>query len=72
MSGSDAISNQVKIARGFYILGLYIFLPFQVLIIDCRSDTVSKPDREMRLAMRDAEVGDDVYKEDPTVKSNFT
>jgi len=40
----------------------------QVLIIDCRSDTVSKPDREMRLAMRDAEVGDDVYKEDPTVK----
>ena len=36
-------------------------------MIDCRSDTVTKPDHEMRLAMMNAEVGDDVYKEDPTV-----
>lgn len=35
--------------------------------IDLRSDTVTKPTTEMREAMRDAEVGDDVMKEDPTV-----
>lgn len=36
-------------------------------IIDLRSDTVTKPTPEMRLAMAQAEVGDDVYGEDPTV-----
>jgi threonine aldolase len=36
-------------------------------IIDLRSDTVTKPSPEMRRAMADAEVGDDVYGEDPTV-----
>jgi threonine aldolase len=36
-------------------------------IIDLRSDTVSKPTPEMRDAMARAEVGDDVYGEDPTV-----
>ena len=35
--------------------------------IDLRSDTVTKPSDAMRKAMFDAEVGDDVYKEDPTV-----
>ena len=35
--------------------------------IDMRSDTVTKPSDEMRKAMYDAEVGDDVFKEDPTV-----
>ncbi len=35
--------------------------------IDLRSDTVTKPTAEMRRAMADAEVGDDVYGEDPTV-----
>ncbi len=34
--------------------------------IDLRSDTVTKPSEGMRRAMYDAEVGDDVYKEDPT------
>jgi len=34
--------------------------------IDLRSDTVTKPSAEMRRAMYEAEVGDDVYKEDPT------
>jgi len=38
-----------------------------VEIIDLRSDTVTKPSREMREAMLNAEVGDDVYGEDPTV-----
>ncbi|SNB44723.1 low-specificity L-threonine aldolase [Geobacter sp. DSM 9736] len=36
-------------------------------IIDLRSDTVTRPTREMRSIMADAEVGDDVYGEDPTV-----
>ncbi len=36
--------------------------------IDLRSDTVTKPDEEMRRAMAGAEVGDDVYGEDPTVR----
>jgi threonine aldolase len=36
-------------------------------MIDIRSDTVTKPTPAMRRAMADAEVGDDVYGEDPTV-----
>ena len=36
-------------------------------IIDLRSDTVTHPTPEMRQAMFEAEVGDDVYGEDPTV-----
>src|SRR3977135_1404250 len=35
--------------------------------VDLRSDTVTKPTAEMRCAMAEAEVGDDVYGEDPTV-----
>jgi threonine aldolase len=35
--------------------------------IDLRSDTVTRPTPEMRRAMMEAEVGDDVYGEDPTV-----
>jgi threonine aldolase len=34
-------------------------------VIDLRSDTVTRPTPEMRAAMLDAEVGDDVYGEDP-------
>jgi threonine aldolase len=36
-------------------------------IIDLRSDTVTQPTQAMRAAMASAEVGDDVYAEDPTV-----
>lgn len=36
-------------------------------IVDLRSDTITQPTPEMRQAMADAEVGDDVYGEDPTV-----
>src|SRR5688500_3810485 len=36
-------------------------------MIDLRSDTVTKPTPAMRRAMADAEVGDDVYGEDPTI-----
>ncbi len=35
--------------------------------IDLRSDTVTKPTPEMREAMAEAEVGDDVFRDDPTV-----
>ena len=34
---------------------------------DLRSDTVTKPTKGMREAMARAEVGDDVYREDPTM-----
>src|ERR1700712_2832675 len=36
--------------------------------IDLRSDTVTRPTEAMRRAMAEAEVGDDVYGEDPTVR----
>ena len=37
-------------------------------IVDLRSDTLTRPTRAMRDAMAYAEVGDDVYGEDPTVR----
>jgi threonine aldolase len=36
-------------------------------VVDLRSDTVTRPTLEMRRAMAEAEVGDDVYGEDPTI-----
>ena len=38
-------------------------------MIDLRSDTVTRPTPDMRAAMATAEVGDDVYGEDPTVRA---
>lgn len=38
-------------------------------LIDLRSDTLTKPTPEMRLAMYTAELGDDCYGEDPTVRA---
>jgi threonine aldolase len=38
-------------------------------VVDLRSDTITKPVVAMRLAMASAEVGDDVYGEDPTVRA---
>ena len=38
-------------------------------MIDLRSDTVTRPTAEMRRAMAEAEVGDDAYGEDPTVRA---
>ena len=37
-------------------------------IVDLRSDTLTVPDEGMRAAMAHAEVGDDVWGEDPTVR----
>jgi threonine aldolase len=39
------------------------------IMIDLRSDTVTKPSKKMLEAMMNAKVGDDVYKEDPTVNA---
>ncbi|MBI4479014.1 MAG: low specificity L-threonine aldolase [Acidobacteria bacterium] len=44
-----------------------IEIPGETAVVDLRSDTVTKPTPEMRRAMAEAEVGDDVYGEDPTV-----
>src|SRR5215475_14018425 len=38
-------------------------------VVDLRSDTVTRPGEAMRAAMAAAEVGDDVYGEDPTVNA---
>jgi threonine aldolase len=38
-------------------------------VVDLRSDTVTRPTAAMRAAMADAEVGDDVYGDDPTVNA---
>ncbi len=42
------------------------------MVVDLRSDTVTKPTDAMRTAMAKAEVGNDVYGEDPTVASKLT
>ena len=36
--------------------------------VDLRSDTVTMPTERMRRAMAEADLGDDVYREDPTVR----
>lgn len=41
--------------------------PRRATPVDLRSDTVTRPTPEMRRAMAEAEVGDDVYGEDPTI-----
>ena len=38
-------------------------------MIDLRSDTVTKPSKDMLNQILEAEFGDDEYKEDPTVNS---
>ncbi|XP_043603693.1 probable low-specificity L-threonine aldolase 1 isoform X3 [Bombus pyrosoma] len=40
----------------------------KVIVVDLRSDTLTKPTQKMREALSSAEVGDDVFHEDPTVK----
>jgi len=42
--------------------------PGGALLIDLRSDTVTRPSEAMRKVMAAAEVGDDVYGEDPTIR----
>ena len=42
-------------------------MPDAAAPVDLRSDTVTRPTPAMRRAMAEAEVGDDVYREDPTI-----
>ena len=44
-------------------------LPVGQTVVDLRSDTVTRPTAAMRAAMAAAEVGDDVFGDDPTVRS---
>lgn len=53
------------LARQIYRNGVSSY--FRMMSIDMRSDTVTKPTQEMRAAMMNAVVGDDVYGDDPTV-----
>lgn len=39
----------------------------QSVVVDLRSDTVTKPKESMKKAMLSAPLGDDVFREDPTV-----
>ena len=39
--------------------------------VDLRSDTVTHPTPEMRRAMAEAEVGDDVFGDDPTLNREY-
>lgn len=42
-----------------------------VQVVDLRSDTITKPSAAMRRAMAEAEVGDDVFGEDPTINGKM-
>ena len=62
------IANQVRHFSSMYISGVFDRMQKDGLrVIDLRSDTVTKPTKEMRDAMAVAAVGDDVYGDDPTV-----
>ena len=53
---------------GITVYTLLFLLPYlDFKMIDFRSDTVTRPSMKMRNAMSQAEVGDDVYGDDPTV-----
>ncbi|MEU6201826.1 GntG family PLP-dependent aldolase [Streptomyces sp. NPDC047061] len=43
--------------------------PRDIAVVDLRSDTVTRPDAEMRAAMASAEVGDDILDGDPTMRA---
>ena len=57
----------LRLTRRGVLLSNEVFQEFLHCMIDLRSDTVTKPTPAMRHAMFEAEVGDDVYGEDPTV-----
>lgn len=61
-------ANQVRHFASMYTSGMSD-MQIDSRVIDLRSDTVTKPTKEMRSAMAAAEVGDDVYGEDPTVNA---
>src|SRR6266542_3158630 len=50
-----------------HVTGRRTYTRRPMVLIDLRSDTVTQPTPEMRRAMAEAELGDDVFGEDPTV-----
>jgi threonine aldolase len=54
--------------RRYFVRKLIQRKPEMQLPIDLRSDTVTRPSASMRAAMAEAEVGDDVFGDDPTVR----
>src|SRR5207245_10226696 len=44
-----------------------LYTPDALRIVDMRTDTLTMPTPDMRRAMADAELGDDVFGEDPTI-----
>jgi threonine aldolase len=61
------VSNQEQSCEGWIKARKYEAGSTLAELIDLRSDTVTRPTAEMRAAMAAAEVGDDVYQEDPSV-----
>ena len=59
--------DQLRLTDRGVLLSNEVFAGIRDLMIDLRSDTVTQPTPAMRRAMAEAEVGDDVYGEDPTV-----
>ena len=64
------MANFLNKFRKYELSYQYLYCLFEIKIVmqvDLRSDTVTQPTEGMMQAMMNAEVGDDVYKEDPTV-----
>jgi len=58
----------VRLKRSFDFTDcLFILQEIRLMIIDFRSDTVTKPTAAMLQAMMAAKVGDDVFSEDPSI-----
>lgn len=53
----------------FFVLLAYSSINFHPMKIDLRSDTITKPTPKMLEAMMSAQVGDDVFEDDPTVNA---
>src|SRR5215831_7628798 len=65
----DYLSNESFPIRFFQRIVHDGWMKQQRQTIDLRSDTVTKPTAAMREAMAQAEVGDDVFGDDPTVRA---
>ena len=57
----------ISLAVSMIISWIFFLRSWVMKVIDLRSETVTHPTPEMRQAIFEAEVGDDVYREDPTV-----
>src|SRR5436305_9476736 len=66
---SGFLTRRIAWGKGFWFHEHVLFCRRRsfLMVIDLRSDTVTLPTPQMREAMYHAEVGDDVYGEDPTI-----